>query len=130
MTRFGVPSTVIFDNAKCFIGAHICSWALKYGIYLRNFSNYYPQGNVLAKSSNKNLIKITRRTIEDNKRSWHAKFKTTLWADRITPKREIKNSPFMLVHGKEERIPISLELPSLELAHQLELEENDPMTTG
>ena len=34
----------------------------------------------------------------------------------------------MLVYGTEVRLPISLELPSLELAHQLELIEDDAMT--
>ena len=53
--------------------------------------------------------------------------KTTLWDKKITPKRVVGNSPFMLVYGREARLPISLEFPSLELAHQLELEENDSM---
>lgn len=44
------------------------------------------------------------------------------------PKRAIGNSPFMLVNGREARIPISLEFPTLELAHQLELIENDAMS--
>ena len=50
--------------------------------------------------------------------------RSVLWANRITPKREIGNSPFMLIYGWETRLPISLECPSLELAHQLELVEN------
>ena len=33
----------------------------------------------------------------------------------------------MLVYGREARLPISLEFPALELAHQLELMENDAM---
>lgn len=90
--------------------------------------NYYPQGNGLAKSSNKNLIRIMRRKIEDNQRSWYAKLKIALWADRITPKRVVGNSPFMLFYGREAKLHISLEFPSLELAYQLEVEENDPMT--
>lgn len=81
----------------------------------------------MAKSSNKNLIKIIKKTIEDNQRCWHQKLRTTLWDDRITPKKAIGNSPFMSVYGREARLPISLEFPSLELAHQLELIENDSM---
>ena len=34
VTRFGVPSKIISDNTKSFIGAHIYSWALEHGIYL------------------------------------------------------------------------------------------------
>ena len=34
----------------------------------------------------------------------------------------------MLVYGREARLPISLEFPSLELALQLELIEDDAMT--
>jgi hypothetical protein len=53
--------------------------------------------------------------------------KSSLWANRITPKRAIGNSPFMLVYGREARLPISLEFPSLELAHQLEVLEDNAM---
>ena len=81
----------------------------------------------MAESSNKNLIRIIKITIEDNQRCWHQKLRTTLWVDRITPKRSIGNSPFMLVYGREARLSISLEFPTLELAHQLELVEDDAM---
>lgn len=33
----------------------------------------------------------------------------------------------MLVYGREARVPISLEFPSLELAHKLKLIEDDAM---
>lgn len=82
----------------------------------------------MDESLNKNLIRIIKRTIEDNQRVWHSKLKIALWDDKITPKRAIGNSPFMLVYGREARLPLSLEFPSLELEHQLELEENDAMT--
>lgn len=128
VSRFGTPSTIISDNAKSFVGGQIGPWEMDHNIYLSTSSNYYPQGNGLAESSNKNLIRIMKRTIEDNQRAWHKKLITTLWVDRITPKRSVGNSPFMLVYGREARLPISLEFPSLELAHQLELIEDDVMS--
>ena len=90
---------------------------IDHNIYLSTSSNYYAQGNGLAESSNKNLIRIMKRTIEDNQGSWHNKLMTTLRVDKITPKRSIGISPFVLVYGRESRLPISLEFPSLELAH-------------
>ena len=66
-------------------------------------------------------------TIEDNQGCWHRKLRIALWADRITPKRSIGNSPFLLVYGREVRLSISLEFPTMELAHQLELVEDDAM---
>lgn len=33
----------------------------------------------------------------------------------------------MLVYGRESRLPLSLEFPSLDLAHQLEYLENDAL---
>ena len=128
ITRFGAPSTIISDNAKSFVGAKISAWAVDHNIYLSTSSNYYPQGNGLAESFKKNLIKIIKRTIEDNQRCWHQNLRTNLWVDRITPKRSIGNSPFMLLYGREARISILLEFPALELAHQLELIEDDAMT--
>lgn len=78
VTRFGAPSTIILDNAKSFVGAQICVWEIDHGIYLRSSSNHYPQGNGLAESSNKNLIRIIKRTIEDNQRCWHHKLRISL----------------------------------------------------
>lgn len=69
VTRFGFPSTIISNNARAFVGTQISSWAVRHGVYLKTSSNYYRQGNSLAESSNKNLIRIIKRTIEDNLRA-------------------------------------------------------------
>jgi hypothetical protein len=59
---------------------------LKEGFKLKYSANYYPQGNGLAESTNKNLIKIIKRTVEQNHRNWHKSLVFALWADRITQK--------------------------------------------
>lgn len=69
VTTFGAPSTIISNNAKSFVGAQICAWAMDHNIYLSTSSNYYTHSNGLAESSNKNLIRIMKRTIEDNQRA-------------------------------------------------------------
>jgi len=42
VSRFGVPESIISDNALAFVGLRIIDWAVKNGIYLNTSSNYYP----------------------------------------------------------------------------------------
>lgn len=79
----------------------------------------------MEESTNKNLIMIMKRTLDVNQRQWYTKVKNALWDDRITMKKTIDTSPYKVVYGKEARFPLSLELPSLELTHQLEFEGVD-----
>ena len=56
----GVPNSIISNNALAFLGTRIIEWTLKNGVYLSTSSNYYPQGNDLAKSTNKKLLRILK----------------------------------------------------------------------
>ena len=86
------------------------------GIKLHYSANYYPQGNGLAESSNKNLSRILKKTVVENQRSWHSTLPNSLWADRDTPKSAIGVSPYILVYGKEAILPPNILLPSSILA--------------
>ena len=46
-------------------------------------TSYYPQGNGLAESSNKILVRIIRKLLDNNKKSWDSKLKFSLWAHRV-----------------------------------------------
>jgi hypothetical protein len=75
-------------------------FALEKGIKLKYFASYYRKGNGLAESTNKNLIKIIKRTVFENHKDWHNSLFNALWADRVTPKDSVVNSPFFLVYGR------------------------------
>eukprot|EP00253_Pinus_taeda_P002787 PITA_02787 len=120
ITRFGVPNALVFDNASYFSGNSMFEFAIKRGFKLKYSSNYYPQGNGLAESTNKNLFKIIKQTIEQNHKNWHKSLIFALWADRITQKASIGTSPFNLVYGKEAVLPTNLLLPSLALVQFIE----------
>jgi hypothetical protein len=83
----------------------------KYGIQLVHSTPYYPQGNGLAKYSNKSLVNIIKKLLEDNTKSWDSKLKFALWAGRVTTKRSLGISPFQLVYGIEAIFPTQLALP-------------------
>ena len=54
--------------------------------------------------------------------------RSALWLDRITPKIILDNSPYVLVYGKQAKMPISVEFSSLEFVDNLILfEEDDPL---
>ena len=60
-----------------------------------------------------------------NKKQWHTKVSCTLWEDKITINKEIGTSPYKLVYGKEDTLPLILELNSSSLAQKLEFKGVD-----
>jgi transposase InsO family protein len=108
ITRFGCPNKIVIDNAATFRSEPLARFCEQFGIKLIHSTPYYPQGNGLAESSNKVLIRIIKMLLEDNKRVWNLKLKFTLWADRVTTKRSIGLSPFHLVYVVEAIFPPQL----------------------
>jgi transposase InsO family protein len=118
ITRFGAPSKITTDNAKAFSSYALVEFCFKYGITLSHSSNYYPQGNGLAESTNKNLMNILKKVVGENKKSWDSKIKYAVWADRITTKNSIGKTPFELVYGLEVKLLVNLQIPILRFSQQ------------
>ena len=91
---------LVFDNATYFSSIRLTTFANERGIKLHYSANYYPQGNGLAESTNKNLIRILKKTLIEDQRSWHLVLPNALWADRVTPKNSLGVSPYTLVLWK------------------------------
>lgn len=102
-------------------------FSLDHGIYFKTSSNYYPQGNGLAETTNKNLIWLIKRVGAEHKREWHKHLKNMLWVDHITLKQILNTYPYELVYRKEAQFPVSLEIPTFQLLNSLGIEENGPM---
>jgi len=125
-SRFGCPHKLITDNAAAFRVKELVQMCDSMGIKLVHSTSYYPQGNGLAESSNKSLIRIIKKLLEDNKKNWDSKLKYALWADRVTIKKSTCNSPFKLVYGTEVVFPIQLTL-HVEKFLQEEQDEEEEM---
>eukprot|EP00253_Pinus_taeda_P013835 PITA_13835 len=124
LSRFGCPIKIITDNAQAFKSKRMINFYHQYHISLGNSTAYYPQGNGLAESSNKSLVRIIKKLPRENKKAWHLKLKYALWADRICTKRSIGTSPYELVYGTEAIFPTSLGVPVMKLIQGLEEEPN------
>ena len=81
----------------------------------------------MAKSSNKIFVRIIRKLLETNQKSWDSKLKFALWAHRVTDKISIGTSPFKLVYGTEAIFPIQLTLVVAKFFQEEEDEPNDMM---
>jgi hypothetical protein len=92
-----------------------------YKIKLLNSSPYYAQANGQAESSNKTLIKLIKKKIEENPRRWHEVLSKALWAHRISRHGTTKVTPFELVYGQEAVLPIEANLDAYGLAKQNDL---------
>ncbi|XP_057862524.1 uncharacterized protein LOC131070880 [Cryptomeria japonica] len=103
ISRFGVPNKIVTDNATTFSSSEITQFCFEYSVLLAHSFDYYPQGNGQAESSNKNLITIIHKLVEENQRSWHKALYDALWADKITPKRAIGMADFDY-RGMKEKI--------------------------
>jgi transposase InsO family protein len=114
--RFGIPQTLTTDQGTSFISSQVREFIESYKIRLLNSSPYYVQANGQAKSSNKTLIKLIKKKIEDNLRRWHEVLSEALWAHRISRHGATKITPFELVYGQEVVLPIEVNLTAYRLA--------------
>ena len=78
LSRFGCPEKIITDNAAAFKSQKMINFCHKFHITLGHSTAYYPQGNGLAESSNKSLINIIKRVLEENKKNWDKKLVNAL----------------------------------------------------
>jgi hypothetical protein len=67
-SRFGLPLEIITENGPAFISTKLTQFLAKLGVKNFTSSAYYPQGNGQTESTNKNLVRIVKRIIEDKPR--------------------------------------------------------------
>jgi hypothetical protein len=117
---FGIPLEITIDNGPTFISAKLTQFLSKLGVKHFTSSTYHPQGNGQAESTNKNLVRIIKRIIEDKPRQCHTLLTYSLWEDHTTTKVSTGCTPFHIFYGQEAILPTELELSSLRLMLQIE----------
>jgi transposase InsO family protein len=69
--KFGIPQTLTIDQGLSFMSHQVREFAESLKIKLLSSSPYYAQANGQAESSNKTLIKLIKKKIEENPKRWH-----------------------------------------------------------
>lgn len=68
--RFGIPKVILSDNGTPFVNRNVGQLLASYDVNHHRSTPYYPQGNGQAEATNKTLIKILSRTLEDFQNDW------------------------------------------------------------
>nr|ABA97752.2 retrotransposon protein, putative, unclassified [Oryza sativa Japonica Group] len=86
------------------------------------------KANGQAESSNKTLLKLVKKKIEEHPKRWHEVLSEALWAHRISKHGATKVTPFELVYCQEVVLPIEVNLGSLRYIKQDDLLSEDYKT--
>ncbi|XP_070014942.1 uncharacterized protein [Nicotiana sylvestris] len=78
--------------------------------------------NGAVEAANKNIKKIIRKIIEKHKQ-WNEKLSFTLLGYRTTVRTSTGATPYMLVYGTEIVIPAEVEISSLSIIQEAELDD-------
>ena len=78
--------------------------------------------NGAVEAAKKNIKKIVAK-MTDTYKDWHEKLSFALHAYQTVVRMSTKATPFSLVYGMEAVLPIEVEIPSLRVLMEIELEE-------
>ncbi|XP_031378344.1 uncharacterized protein LOC116193739 [Punica granatum] len=122
IARYGVPATIITDNAKNLNNKVIDELCAQFKIRHRNSTPYRPQMNGAVEAANKNIKKIIEK-MTVNYKDWHEMLPYALLAYRTSIRTSTGATPYSLVYGMEAVLPIEVEIPSMRILAEAELEE-------
>jgi hypothetical protein len=69
-----------------------------------------------TESSNKTLIKLIKKKIDENPKRCHEVLSETLWTHRISKHSATKVTPFHLVYEQEVVLPMEVNMDALQIA--------------
>uniref|UniRef100_A0A803MDQ2 Integrase catalytic domain-containing protein n=1 Tax=Chenopodium quinoa TaxID=63459 RepID=A0A803MDQ2_CHEQI len=123
--RYGVPRYIITDNDTPFVNKLMTSLCDKFKFTQRKSSMYNAPANGLAEAFNKTLCNLLSKITKKQKRDWHERLGEALWAYRTTYKTPTQATPYALVYGVQAIVPLEIQIPSLSVAIQEELTEEE-----
>jgi hypothetical protein len=105
--KFGRPQPIMTNQ-----GASVMSHQLL------NSLPYYAQANGQAESSNKVLLKLINKKVDEYTRRWHQVLSKALWAQRTWRHGTTKVTPFEPVYDQEAMLPVGINLQTCRVTKQ------------
>ncbi|PKI60084.1 hypothetical protein CRG98_019519 [Punica granatum] len=121
-TKWIEAITLALATAKAvarFLKRDLCA---QFKIQHRNSTPYRPQMNGAVEVANKNIKKIIEK-MTVNYKDWYEMLSYALLAYRTSIRTSTGATPYSLVYGMEAVLPIEVEIPSMRILAEAELEE-------
>ena len=109
MWRHGVPTRIIHDRVVEFLSNVIQETAKLMGLEQLPTSGGHPQTDGLVECFNRTLNQMLAELVSKGGRDWDELLGPVLFAYRTTTHSSTGESPFLLVYGRDARMPTSLD---------------------
>ena len=119
--HYGMPEMLITNNASNLNNRMMDQLCQQFKIQHHNSAPYHPKMNGAVEAANKNVKKILSKMTETYK-DWHEHFPYALCAYRTSVRTSVGATPYSLVYGMELVLPIEVEIPSLRILSQTQLD--------
>ena len=108
MSRIGIPTTIVSDNASIFRSEMTLEFHKLFGCSPRFVSPQHPEANGLIERFIGTFKGMLHHVIMADEKNWDKLIPFILWAYREIPNSTLGISPNQLVYGRQGRGPLSL----------------------
>ncbi|XP_059623048.1 uncharacterized protein LOC132266212 [Cornus florida] len=109
--RFGIPETITIDRGLSFVGNKVLDYCAECGVQ--------------TEASNKVILNILEKMIENHPKKLHHLLSEALWAYRNSKRSNTGITPYMLTYGHDAVLPVEITIKSTRVAFQNKLTLTD-----
>ncbi|XP_059654964.1 uncharacterized protein LOC132301754 [Cornus florida] len=123
--RFGILETITTNRGLSFIGNKVLDYCAECGVQVIRSTPYFAQSNGQAEASNKVILNILEKMIENHPKEWHHLLSEALWAYRNSKRSSTGVILYMLTYRYDAILLMEMTVRSTRVAFQNNLTPAD-----